>query len=157
MVLPTESHPWKAVRCSSMADTGTRLHGRPKKHDRPTESRCFAKAPTHWSTCGRLKATAFEAAVLTVRLVDAMRRTVPTASALLEVEVRGAGELIGLGSGDPTAHEVDRPRRPDRGSRLAWHGLGRVLIQATGVPGGIVCEVHAPSLRSRATEHIVSE
>lgn len=99
-----------------------------------------------WPRAGRLDAAGADVALLTVRIVDAQSRLVPTAATPLAVEVRGPGVLIGVGNGDPTSHEIDRPLDPLRGSRMAWRGLARLLVRATGASGEIVCTVHAAAL-----------
>ena len=93
-------------------------------------------------------------AALTARLVDADGRFVPTAPQTpLDVEVAGPGALIGTGSGDPTSHEVDRPTDPLRGTRTAWHGLARLLVQATGGAGGNITVSVSSESRSERLRH----
>lgn len=85
-----------------------------------------------------------ETALLRVELVDAEGRMVPTASAHLEFHLTGPGRIIGLGNGDPSSHESDKPVSDVYGKRKAWNGLARALVQASSEPGNIEVMVTAP-------------
>jgi beta-galactosidase len=45
--------------------------------------------------------------IITVAIVDAAGRTVPTANSLVSFELTGPGKIIGVGNGDPISHEPD--------------------------------------------------
>ena len=77
------------------------------------------------STEGSLPADGLSATLLRVTVVDSHGVAVPFASNLLEFSVDGAGELFGLGNGDPSSHEHDQAS-----SRYAFNGLARALVRS---------------------------
>mmetsp|Transcript_7144 Transcript_7144/g.15469 ORF Transcript_7144/g.15469 Transcript_7144/m.15469 type:complete len:882 (-) Transcript_7144:192-2837(-) len=100
-----------------------------------------------WPLNGTLTADSSSSALVAVRLVDAVGRLVPTASMPVRFTLSGPGRIIGLGNGDPSSHEHDKPELPSRGTRSAWNGLARVVVQATKRPGTIVLHAEADELR----------
>ena len=58
---------------------------------------------------GRIAADGQDVAVINVTIVDAQGRTVPTAGNKVTFAVSGPGAVIGVGNGDPSCHEPDRP------------------------------------------------
>ncbi|HEV8164148.1 MAG TPA: glycoside hydrolase family 2 TIM barrel-domain containing protein, partial [Actinomycetota bacterium] len=68
-----------------------------------------------------LRADGEDLAVVTVAVVDAQGRVVPTANVPVSFSLAGPGRIIGVGNGDPTSHEPDvfvgslsaRPRAVD--------------------------------------------
>jgi len=73
-----------------------------------------------------------EVALVTVRIIDSNGMTVPTASSSspISFSLQGSGTIIGLGNGDPSSHESDKPTTPTSGERSVWNGLARVVLQA---------------------------
>jgi beta-galactosidase len=70
-----------------------------------------------------------DAQPVTVEVVDAQGRVVPTANQLIKFVLHGPGAVIGLNNGDPTNHE------PEKGDRhTVFHGLAQVIVQ-TGLQG----------------------
>ena len=68
---------------------------------------------------------------VTVEVVDAQGRVVPTAGSLVKFEVTGPGAIIGLNNGDPRNHE------PEKGSQhTVFHGLAQVTIQSEAARHG---------------------
>lgn len=57
---------------------------------------------------GSLAADRRDVAVVTVRIVDAEGRVVPTADVEVTFALDGPGRIIGVGNGDPSSHEADR-------------------------------------------------
>lgn len=55
----------------------------------------------------RILADGCDAAVITVRAVDAAARAVPTADQTIHFKIEGAGRIIGVGNGDPSSLEAD--------------------------------------------------
>ena len=76
--------------------------------------------------------------VLTVEVIDARGRPVPTANDRLSFAVSGMGRLIGVGNGDPNSLESDKAA-----SRSLFNGLAQIIVQSTGHPGPIVIEATA--------------
>jgi beta-galactosidase len=74
-------------------------------------------------------------AVLKVEAIDKDGRPVPTAQNAIAFNVTGAGELIGVGNGDPNCQESDKEPR-----RSLFNGLAQVIVQSTKRPGEIHIE-----------------
>ena len=73
----------------------------------------------------RLAGDGYDAAPVTVEVVDAQGRWVPTADAQVKFTLSGPGAIIGLNNGDPTNHE------PEKGSQHSvFHGLAQVILQS---------------------------
>jgi beta-galactosidase len=86
-----------------------------------------------------------DAAVVTVEVVDAEGRRVPTADYELAFDIAGPGRIIGVGNGDPSSHEANK------GSvRRAFNGLCQVIVQTTREPGAIQLGASSPDLRDSA-------
>ena len=106
-----------------------------------TVSTTGAPAAVHlaveWPTSGGIQADGTDTALITASLVDAHGSLVPTASHPLRFELSGPGKIIGLGNGDPSSHEHDKPTTLTSGTRSAWNGLARVVVQSTSAPGTI--------------------
>jgi beta-galactosidase len=49
-----------------------------------------------------------DVSVISVEVVDAQGRTVPTADNAIAFELQGPGRILGVGNGDPASHEPDR-------------------------------------------------
>lgn len=82
-------------------------------------------------------------AVITVQVVDAQGRVVPTAGNHISFTLSGPAKLIGVGNGDPSSHE------PDKGTqRSAFNGLAQAIVQASRRPGDIVLTADSAGLRS---------
>ncbi len=76
-----------------------------------------------------------------VSVVDAQGRVVPDASTLVTFHVIGAGQVAGVGNGDPSSHEAD-----DGTQRHAFNGLCLALVRAGSAPGAIRVTATAPGL-----------
>jgi beta-galactosidase len=55
-----------------------------------------------------LKADGEDVSVTTVQVNDAQNRMVPTANNVITFDITGPGKIIGVGNGDPSAHEPDQ-------------------------------------------------
>jgi beta-galactosidase len=72
-----------------------------------------------------------DALPVTVEIVDAKGRAVPTADVPVTFAVSGPGTIIGLNNGDPTNHE------PEKGSQHStYHGLAQVILQSVPASQG---------------------
>jgi beta-galactosidase len=81
-------------------------------------------------------------AVVTVEVLDAGGRVVPTAGNKIAFKLAGPAALIGVGNGNPSCHE------PDKGdSRSAFNGLAQAIVQTTRQAGEITLEATSPGLR----------
>jgi beta-galactosidase len=80
-----------------------------------------------------LKGDGWDAMPITVEVVDAKGRVVPTANPMVTVAIEPTAEIIGLGNGDPNCHE------PEKGDHHSlFHGLGQIIVRATPGASGAV-------------------
>ncbi len=91
----------------------------------------------------KLAADNADLAVVTVQIVDAQGRVVPTARDRVDFSVSGPGKLIGVGNGDPSCHDSDKAT-----GRCAFNGLAQVLLQTTHAAGDITLVAAANGLKS---------
>lgn len=82
-----------------------------------------------------------DVAMLAVEVQDAQGRTVPITDNEVTFRVSGAGELIGVGNGDPTDHASDKGT-----SRKAFSGFCMALVQSSKKAGNITVEATSPGL-----------
>lgn len=82
-----------------------------------------------------------DALQVTVQIVDAAGRVVPTADALVAFKLSDNALLLGVGNGDPSSHENDKA-----GARRAFNGLCAAVVQAGLKPGVITLDATAPGL-----------
>ncbi|MGH7594644.1 MAG: beta-galactosidase GalA [Gemmatimonadales bacterium] len=94
----------------------------------------------------RIAANGEDVSVITVSIMDAAGRVVPTAGDQVAFRVSGAGKLIGVGNGDPSSHEPDKAT-----TRRAFNGLCCAIVQASKIAGEIQVEATAVGLRSATT------
>ena len=124
-----------------------------------------------------IMADARDVAVVTVAAVDAKRRVVPTADNEITFEVDGPGKIIGVGNGNPSSHEADRPPAElydEHGNRLfgnvtggiqagvnaprilstrrCFNGLAQVIVLSQRTAGTIRIAAHSSRLRSAAIQ-----
>jgi beta-galactosidase len=85
---------------------------------------------------------------IVVEVHDSQGRIVPTASNTIRFTLLGEGKIIGVGNGDPSCHEADRPESPKSAVRSAFNGLCMVFFQGAKEPGTIQLEVTADDLES---------
>ena len=88
-----------------------------------------------------LNADGEDVSVMTVQILDAQGRVVPTADNRVAFTVTGPGRIIGVGNGDPSSHEPDRAAQ-----RQAFNGLCMALLQTTKEAGDIRVEASSPGL-----------
>jgi beta-galactosidase len=84
-----------------------------------------------------------DVSMVTVEIVDAEGRIVPTASNEVTFQIGGKGRLIGVGNGDPSCHEPDKA-----GKRSAFNGLAMAIVQATKESGEIQVTASSPGIAS---------
>ena len=90
-----------------------------------------------------LTADGEDVTMVTVSVVDARGRLVPTADNRITFRVTGAGHVAGVGNGDPSDHD------PDKASyRRAFNGLCLVDVGANERPGPIRLTASSPGLHS---------
>jgi beta-galactosidase len=99
-----------------------------------------------------------DAVPVTVRVLDAEGRAVPTAQDMIEFEVSGPGTIIGLGNGNPNSHEPEKARLPDGqgNKRSLFNGLAQVILQSkAGSQGNLVLTAKSGSLKIGTTVIVV--
>ena len=79
-----------------------------------------------------------DVAVFTVSALDAQGRAVPVAQNKINFSIEGAGEILGVGNGDPSCHEPDMfvPNVPERSVALndwRWQ-LAKIPKNSSGLP-----------------------
>ena len=85
----------------------------------------------------KIAADGEDVSVVTVEVVDDKDRAVPTASNLVNFRLEGPARLIGVGNGDPSCHEDDKPSSPCAAKRSLFNGLAMVLVQSWKQQGEI--------------------
>jgi beta-galactosidase len=83
-----------------------------------------------------------------IEVQDAQERVVPAASNRVRFNLTGAGKIIGVGNGDPSCHEADKPDSPGSAERSAFSGLCLVFVQATKQAGTVQLAASADELAS---------
>ena len=96
----------------------------------------------------KIAADGADVSVITVEVVDARGRTVPTASNQISFKLSGGGRLIGMGNGDPSCHEPDKPTSFTEGQRSAFNGLCMALVQSLKESGEVRLLASSPGLRT---------
>jgi beta-galactosidase len=91
----------------------------------------------------RITKSPSDVAHVTVQVLDAEGRVVPTADDAITFTMQGAGRILGVDNGRPDSHESYQGN-----SRKAFHGLALVIVQPTGVPGTVSLSASASSLAS---------
>ena len=73
--------------------------------------------------------------IITVEALDERGRLVPTANNKLAFHISGAGQLIGVGNGNPNCQESDKEPK-----RSLFNGLAQIIVQSTDEAGRILIE-----------------
>jgi beta-galactosidase len=87
-----------------------------------------------------------DVSVVASEVLDARGRLVPAAACEVSFKISGPGRLIGVGNGDPSCHEPDKPASPSEARRSAFNGLCAAFVQALKRPGDILVEASAAGL-----------
>ena len=88
-----------------------------------------------------------DVSAIAVEIHDSRGRVTPTACTELHFKMTGPGKIIGVGNGDPSCRERDKPESPDAAARSAFNGLCMAFIQATKQSGTIRLEVSGNNLK----------
>jgi beta-galactosidase len=94
----------------------------------------------------KLTADRMDTSAVTIEVQDAQGRLIPTAAHKVEFKLTGPGKIIGVGNGDPSCHESDRPSAPGAAVRSAFSGMCLALVQSTDQAGTIRLEASAEGL-----------
>ncbi len=85
---------------------------------------------------------------IVVEVQDSAGRVVPTACNPVNFQLTGAGKILGVGNGDSSSREPDRPAAPNSAVRNAFNGLCLAIVQAAKEAGTIQLEAKADGLQS---------
>ena len=89
-----------------------------------------------------------DVSIVTVKVVDANGQPVPVASNKVNFELTGPGRVLGVGNGDPTCYEPDRPEGPTKAERSAFNGLCMAIVQSSLVAGQISVTARSAGLEA---------
>jgi beta-galactosidase len=81
-----------------------------------------------------------------VEVLDNAGHVVPVAANMVEFTLSGPGRIIGLGNGDPSCREADKPETSFSGKRSVFGGLAMVYLQALDAPGTLLLNATAVGL-----------
>jgi beta-galactosidase len=85
-----------------------------------------------------------DAMPITVQLVDAQGRHIPTANNQVVFEISNNAKIIGVGNGDPNSHEAEKGNQ-----RSIFNGLAQVIIQSnTDTEGEITLTASVEGMQS---------
>jgi beta-galactosidase len=84
-----------------------------------------------------------DVAHVTVRIIDAQGKIVPTAGNEVTFEIQGEGKLIGVDSGNLRSSEDYKSNR-----RKVFNGLCLAIVQSTAKSGQIQITAISPGLKS---------
>jgi beta-galactosidase len=104
----------------------------------------LALHPDHSS----ISADGEDVSIVAVEVHDARGLLMPTATDEITFKLTGPGRLIGLGNGDPSCHEPDRPSSPYDAKRSAFNGLCMAIVQSLKQPGEILVEATGKGLQT---------
>jgi beta-galactosidase len=99
-----------------------------------------------------LSANGTDAMPITVEVLDAKGRAVPTAQQKVTFSITGPAQIIGLGNGDPNCHEAEKGNE-----RSLFNGLAQVIIQATETNGEVLLTATAPGMKPTTLRIPVSQ
>ena len=114
-----------------------------------------------------------DVSLITAAILDDKSRVVPIAGNEISLELSGPGKIIGVGNGNPSSHEADKP--PSQlfdshgalmfgsmtgvgsqvsanasqilATRSCFNGFAQVIVQSQKRPGTIVLTAHSPNLQ----------
>ena len=110
----------------------------------------------------KINANGEDLSVFTVSVKDEKGRVVPTAMNKTHFQLEGAGNIIGVGNGDPSCHEPDTyvaqapVLQPSQWVRSVFNGFAQVIVQSTKEPGTLTLTAISEGLKS-ATVSVQSQ
>ena len=107
-----------------------------------------------------MNANGTEATVVNISVVDRQGREVPDAGNLIHFRTTGDLHIIGVGNGDPSSHEADRPGAGDPNlapidtiaQRRLFNGHCQVILQSGTGPGMTHFYAEAEGLQTGSTD-----
>ncbi|MEO8769057.1 MAG: beta-galactosidase GalA [Ferruginibacter sp.] len=92
-----------------------------------------------------------DATVMNITVIDRQGREVPDADNLIKFSLRGDGNIIGVGNGDPSSHEVDK-YFDTVAQRHLFNGKCQVIVQSGTTQSMIHFEASSDSLWKGETD-----
>lgn len=93
-----------------------------------------------------------DAMPVTIELLDAKGRHVPTANHPLTFSLKGAAQIIGLGNGNPNSHEAEKGNK-----RNLFNGYAQVIVQSlAGETGTVVLTAETAGIPMGSVEIALS-
>ena len=96
------------------------------------------------------KADGEDVVSVAVEVRDAQARVVPTEFSEVHFSLSGAGKIIGVGNGDPSSHEQDRPASATSAVRNAFSGQCMVFVQSVRQTGAVELRASSEGLTAAA-------
>jgi beta-galactosidase len=140
---------WKVPFTAGVLEARASKNGQVVLTDRRETTGAPSKVVAHLDR-SRIAADGEDVSVITVGVTDARDRLVPTALNEVTFKISGPGRLIGLGNGDPSCHESDRPVSHIEGRRSAFNGLCMGIVQSLRQAGEIRVETSSAGLSPAA-------
>ena len=94
----------------------------------------------------KIRADGEDVSMVTISAVDKAGREVPLAGNLVRFALTGAGNIIGVGSGDPSSHEPDKCKA-EKWQRSLFNGRCMVIIQSGFTPGALMLHASADGMQ----------
>ena len=89
-----------------------------------------------------------DVSAVAVEIVDAQGRVVPIAMNEVSFALDGPGRIIGVGNGNPSCHEPDKPASFSAAKRSAFNGLCMVFVQPLKQAGSLRVSASSAGLQS---------
>eukprot|EP01116_Phalansterium_solitarium_P023659 TRINITY_DN8402_c0_g1_i1.p1 TRINITY_DN8402_c0_g1~~TRINITY_DN8402_c0_g1_i1.p1 ORF type:complete len:934 (+),score=394.59 TRINITY_DN8402_c0_g1_i1:50-2851(+) len=100
-----------------------------------------------------IRADGQDVALVRVAVLDAQGNLVPDANPLVTFSISGPGSIYGVGNGDPSDHDPDKPlNMPNGVFRRAYNGLARVVVQSGASPGTVRLTANSAGLGSASVD-----
>lgn len=95
-----------------------------------------------------------DVSVVAVKILDKKGRFVPDANIPLNITTDGPVRILGVGNGDPTFKDIERPTdgKGNAFSVKTFNGLAQILIQSNGTEGRGVLSISAESIPQHSIE-----
>ncbi|MBD3750748.1 MAG: glycosyl hydrolase 53 family protein [Sphingobacteriales bacterium] len=93
-----------------------------------------------------------DVSILNISAIDKEGREVPTANNLITFKVSGDAKIIGVGNGDPSAHEPDQFKDGEVWQRHLFNGKAQVILQAGTLIDKIKFEASSEGLYPGSTD-----
>ena len=115
--------------------------------DRRETTGAPAKLVMHTSL-SKIAADGQDVSAITVEVHDSKGRIMPLSSNKVYFKLTGPGQIIGVGNGDPSCREADKPSSSDSAVRSVFNGLSMVFVQALRQSGKLQLEASSDGLES---------